>query len=214
MPAHVHVHGMLTVEGTKMSKTRGTFINARDYLDAGLAPEWLRFYFAANLGPSASDIDLSLSEMKNRVNGELLNNVGNLANRAQSILWKSLSGNLGLLPSDSEAVALWNQASLSRAHAMEAYLRYDSRSAVQTALALSAAANERLQRKQPWKMLATDPELAVDVSCWFWTRHGLNASADADDIRTLTKVINGGYNGLADRQARLGRAKCFLIVPA
>jgi len=63
-------------------------------------------------------------------------------------------------------------------------------------------------------LLATDPELAVDVSCWFWTRHGLNASADADDIRTLTKVINGGYNGLADRQARLGRAKCFLIVPA
>ena len=162
---------MLTVEGTKMSKTRGTFINARDYLDAGLAPEWLRFYFAANLGPSASDIDLSLSEMKNRVNGELLNNVGNLANRAQSILWKSLSGNLGLLPSDSEAVALWNQASLSRAHAMEAYLRYDSRSAVQTALALSAAANERLQRKQPWKIISSDAEgarreltLAINVA--------------------------------------------------
>ena len=171
VPAHVHVHGMLTVEGTKMSKTRGTFINARDYLDAGLAPEWLRFYFAANLGPSASDIDLSLSEMKNRVNGELLNNVGNLANRAQSILWKSLSGNLSLLPPDSEAVALWNQASLSRAHAMEAHLRYDSRSAVQTALALSAAANERLQRKQPWKIISSDAEgarreltLAINVA--------------------------------------------------
>src|SRR5919199_1456540 len=144
VPAHVHVDGMLTVEGTKMSKTRGTFINARDYLDAGLDPEWLRFYFAANLGPTPSDIDLSLSEMKNRVNGELLNNVGNLANRSLSILWKSLSGKLGLLPSDAEAVGLWNQASLSRAHAMEAYLRYDSRAAVQTALALSAAANERL----------------------------------------------------------------------
>jgi methionyl-tRNA synthetase len=158
VPAHVHVHGMLTVEGTKMSKTRGTFINARDYLDAGLDPEWLRFYFAANLGPTASDIDLSLSEMKNRVNGELLNNVGNLANRALSILWKSLSGKLGLLPSDAESVALWNQSSLSRAHAMEAYLRYDSRAAVQTALALAASGNERLQRKQPWKMISSDPE--------------------------------------------------------
>jgi putative chitinase len=63
-------------------------------------------------------------------------------------------------------------------------------------------------------LLATDPELAVDVSCWFWTKHGLNAWADADDIRALTKVINGGYNGLADRQARLDRAKCFLDVPA
>ncbi|MFL5310852.1 MAG: methionine--tRNA ligase, partial [Myxococcales bacterium] len=70
VPARVHVHGMLTVEGTKMSKTRGTFINAREYLDAGLDPEWLRYYFAANLGPTASDIDLSLGEMKNRVNGE------------------------------------------------------------------------------------------------------------------------------------------------
>jgi methionyl-tRNA synthetase len=158
VPAHVHVHGMLTVEGTKMSKTRGTFINARDYLSAGLDPEWLRFYFAANLGPTASDLDLSLAEMKNRVNGELLNNVGNLANRSLSIVWKSLSGKLGLLPSDPEAVDLWNQASLSRAAAIQAYLRYDSRAAVQTALALSAAANERLQRKQPWKMLATDVE--------------------------------------------------------
>src|SRR5438132_1353485 len=171
VPSHVHVHGMLTVEGAKMSKSRGTFINARDYLQAGLDPEWLRFYFAANLGPTASDLDLSLAEMKNRVNGELLNNVGNLANRSLSILWKSLSGKLGLLPSDPEAVDLWNQASLSRAAAMQAYLRYDSRAAVQTALALSAAANERLQRKQPWKMLATDAEgarreltLAVNVA--------------------------------------------------
>ena len=171
VPAHVHVHGMLTVEGTKMSKTRGTFINARDYLEAGLDPEWLRFYFAANLGATASDLDLSVAEMKNRVNGELLNNVGNLANRSLSIVWKNLSGKLGLLPSDAEAVDLWNQASLSRAAAMQAYLRVDSRTAVQTALGLSAAANERLQRKQPWKMLATDTEgarreltLAVNVA--------------------------------------------------
>ena len=170
-PARVHVHGMLTVEGTKMSKTRGTFINAREYLDAGLDPEWLRYYFAANLGPTASDIDLSLGDMKNRVNGELLNSVGNLANRALSILWKSLSGKLGLLPGDAEAVDLWNQVSLARANALQAYLRVDSRAAVQAALALAGAANERLQRKQPWKTIATAPEdarreltLAVNVA--------------------------------------------------
>jgi methionyl-tRNA synthetase len=157
-PARVHVHGMLTVEGAKMSKSRGTFINAREYLDAGLDPDWLRYYFAANLGPTASDIDLSLGEMKNRVNGELLNSVGNLANRALSILWKSLSGKLGLLPGDGEAVDLWNQASLQRASAMQAYLRVDSRAAVQVALALAAAGNERLQRKQPWKTIGADPE--------------------------------------------------------
>jgi len=64
-----------------------------------------------------------------------------------------------------------------------------------------------------YDLIASDPELAVDVACWFWTEHGLNALADADDIRAVTKVINGGYNGLADRQARLARAKCFLILP-
>jgi methionyl-tRNA synthetase len=160
VPSRVQVHGMLTVEGEKMSKTRGTFINARDYLDAGLDPQWLRYYYAANLGPPPNDIDLSLADMKSRVNGELLNNVGNLANRSLSILWKSLDGRLGLVPGDAEAVALWNDASTVRASAMQAYLRFDSRAAVQAALGLSAAANERLQRKQPWKLLATDPDSA------------------------------------------------------
>jgi methionyl-tRNA synthetase len=159
-PSRVQVHGMLTVEGEKMSKTRGTFINARDYLDAGLDPGWLRYYYASNLGPPPNDIDLSLGDMKSRVNGELLNNVGNLANRALSVLWKSLEGRLGLVPGDSEAVALWTDASTVRATAMQAYLRFDSRAAVQAALGVSAAANERLQRKQPWKLLATDPEAA------------------------------------------------------
>src|SRR5439155_12883047 len=89
VPSRVHVHGMLGVEGAKMSKSRGTFLNAREYLDAGLDPEWLRYFYAANLGPTPSDIDLSLGELKNRVNGELLNNVGNLANRALSLIWKN-----------------------------------------------------------------------------------------------------------------------------
>ncbi len=65
-----------------------------------------------------------------------------------------------------------------------------------------------------YELVAKDPALAVDVSCWFWTKHGLNALADADDVRAVTKVINGGYNGLADRQSRLLRAKCFLTSAA
>jgi putative chitinase len=62
-----------------------------------------------------------------------------------------------------------------------------------------------------YTLIATDPNLAVDVSCWFWTTHGLNKLADADDVKAVTKVINGGYNGLADRTARLARAKCYLL---
>src|SRR5205085_12172097 len=153
VPAHVQVHGMLTVEGTKMSKTRGTFINARDYLQAGLDPEWLRFYFAANLGPTASDLDLSLAEMKNRVNGELLNNVGNLANRALSIVWKSFEGKLGKLAASPEE--LWQISAIERKVAGH-YRAIDTRAAVQEVLALGSLANARLQEKQPWKLPKTD----------------------------------------------------------
>jgi putative chitinase len=61
------------------------------------------------------------------------------------------------------------------------------------------------------RLLATDPDLAVDVSCWFWVKYKLNALADADDVMAITKKINGGYNGLPDRKAKLARAKFFLM---
>ena len=61
------------------------------------------------------------------------------------------------------------------------------------------------------KLIATDPILAVDVAVWFWTKHGLNALADRDDVIAVTQAINGGLNGLADRKAKLLRAKCFLV---
>jgi putative chitinase len=64
-----------------------------------------------------------------------------------------------------------------------------------------------------YSLIATDANLAVDVSCWYWDTHGLNSLADKDDVKAITKVINGGYNGLPDREARLSRAKCFLVIP-
>jgi methionyl-tRNA synthetase len=169
-PARVHVHGMLTVEGVKMSKTRGTFLNVRDYLDAGLDPEWLRYFYAANLGPTPSDIDLSLQELKNRVNGELLANVGNLANRALSLIWK----NGGRLTRCSD--------SLEKARTVEReiatlYERCDTRAVVQKVLEFSSSANQRLQAQKPWEKLKNDREgalaeltLAVNVArlCARW----------------------------------------------
>ena len=84
-PSKLVVHGHLTVDGTKMSKTRGTFITARTYLNL-LDPAYLRYFFAANLGPDPEDFDLSLTEFRQRVNGELVNNFCNLANRVLSLL--------------------------------------------------------------------------------------------------------------------------------
>src|SRR3989475_5032801 len=145
---------MLTVEGAKMSKSRGTFLNVRDYLDAGLAPEWLRYFYAANLGPTPSDIDLSLQELKNRVNGELLANVGNLANRALSLIWK----NGGRLTRSADA--------LEKARAIEReiaalYEQCDTRAVVQKVLDFSSAANQRLQAQKPWEKLKNDREGAL-----------------------------------------------------
>lgn len=64
-----------------------------------------------------------------------------------------------------------------------------------------------------WTKVATDPLLAVDAAGWFWETHGLNAAADSDDVDKVTKIINGGYNGLDDRKAYLKRAKWFLVYP-
>jgi methionyl-tRNA synthetase len=155
VPARVHVHGMLTVEGAKMSKSRGTFINADEYLAAGLDPEWLRYFYAVNLGPTPSDIDLSLSELKNRVNGELLNNVGNLANRALSLIWR----NGGRLTS----VDGWGTAALAATEEQIArdYLSCDTREVIQLVLRVSSNANARLQEHKPWELLKTDREAAL-----------------------------------------------------
>jgi len=156
VPSHVHVHGMLTVEGAKMSKSRGTFLNAREYLEAGLDPEWLRYFYAANLGPTPSDIDLSLTELKNRVNGELLANVGNLANRALSLVWKN-GGKL----TQAAASEVFNQAPGVEREIADLYSRCDTRGVVQKILDFSSAANQRLQAQRPWEKLKTDRDAAL-----------------------------------------------------
>ena len=178
LPSRVHVHGMLTVEGAKMSKSRGTFVNAREFLDAGMDPEWLRYFYASNLGPAPSDLDLSLTEMRNRVNGELLNNVGNLANRSLSVLWRNFGGRLAritgwngeYLKGSPEApetvrhglspVEMWDHARRAEEEAIKGYLACDSRYAIQQVLVLGSMANERLQRMQPWKLMHENPEAA------------------------------------------------------
>ncbi|GAC1346639.1 MAG: methionine--tRNA ligase [Myxococcales bacterium] len=159
-PSRVHVHGMLTVEGAKMSKSRGTFINAREYLDAGLDPSWLRYFYASNLGQSPSDIDLSLAEMKNRVNGELLANIGNLANRSLSLLKKNFGGAYRDWREAIDDRAVRGSIERAREAVGKAYAAVDSRAAIQAVLALSSEGNLLLQQNQPWKLVASDPDLS------------------------------------------------------
>jgi len=91
-PTNVFAHGFLTVDGEKMSKSRGTFITAKSFIDSGLNPEWLRYYFAAKLNASLEDLDLNLPDFIARVNSDLLGKYINIASRSSGFLVKLFGG--------------------------------------------------------------------------------------------------------------------------
>jgi methionyl-tRNA synthetase len=91
-PSNVFAHGFLTVDGEKMSKSRGTFITAKSFIDSGLNPEWLRYYFATKLNASLEDLDLNLNDFTARVNSDLLGKYINIASRSSGFLVKRFGG--------------------------------------------------------------------------------------------------------------------------
>ncbi|HZX43984.1 MAG TPA: methionine--tRNA ligase, partial [Myxococcaceae bacterium] len=157
-PARLHVHGHLTINGEKMSKSRGTLIAARTALEV-LDPAYLRYFFAANLGPGPEDFDLSLPDFRARVNGELVNNFGNLANRTLSLLAGPLGGKLAASPGEAGKPLL--EAALARIpEVVAAYEALDLRAVVRTVVEVSQSANQFLQARAPWAKVKTDPEAA------------------------------------------------------
>ncbi len=157
-PSRLVVHGHLTVDGTRMSKTRGTFITARTYLDA-LDPAYLRYFFASNLGPNPEDFDLSPNEFRQRVNGELVNNVCNLANRVLSLLAGPLEKKLA--PAGAGPGKALVEESLRKATEVRAaYQALDFRAAVRGAIEISQSANQFLQARAPWAKVKSEPEVA------------------------------------------------------
>ena len=145
-PDRMPVHGHLTVNGEKMSKSRGTFITARTYLDAGLDPELLRYFYAANLGPGVADLDLSLDEFRNRVNADLANNVANLASRVASLVPRAGTP-LAETPEELVVEATRSALHLGRG----AYLALELREVVRLANQVADRCNKRLQEAKPWE---------------------------------------------------------------
>jgi methionyl-tRNA synthetase len=161
LPHRVQVHGFLTVDGAKMSKSRGTFIKASTYLKH-LDPDWLRFYFAAKLGDAVEDIDLNLTDFVHRVNADLINNLVNLCSRVTKLLAKSFDGRTAaFVPEDYELCLHLRDGRDVVLHAM---LAWDYRSAVRHLTELGDAVNEYLQHAEPWKVLRTDPEEAHRIT--------------------------------------------------
>lgn len=145
-PDNVYAHGFLTVDGKKMSKSRGTFIKARTYLDH-LNPEYLRYYFAAKLSSGIDDIDLSLEDFQTRINADLVGKVVNIASRCAGFLTKRFDGKL----SDE-----LSEAGLFREFANQAEViakRYETREfgqAMRDIMALADKANQYIDETKPW----------------------------------------------------------------
>ncbi len=163
-PDKLVIHGHLTVNGEKMSKSRGTLIAARTYLERVGDPSYLRYFYAANLGAGPEDLDLSLQDFRLRVNGELVNNIGNLANRALTLLAGRFDKRLAA-PSSGEGKRLVEDALAKAAEVRAAFEKLEYRQAVKLTAEISQSANQFLQTAAPWNKVKTDAAAAhADLS--------------------------------------------------
>ena len=161
-PTKVHAHGFLTVDGTKMSKSRGTFILAKTYLEH-LNPEYLRYYYAAKLNGSVDDLDLNLEDFAARVNSDLVGKVVNIASRTAGFLVKQFDGVLAEQVHDPE---LMNQFRAQVEPIAALFEQGDTAKAMREITSLADAANQYIAKHEPWNM-AKDPAQrdAVQLVC-------------------------------------------------
>jgi methionyl-tRNA synthetase len=145
-PTAVWCHGFLTVNGQKMSKSRGTFITARTYLEH-LNPEYLRYYFAAKLGAGIEDLDLNLEDFQLRVNSDLVGKVVNIASRCAGFINKKFAGRLAAACSEAE---LYEQFAAARGRIAELYEQREFGHAIREIMTLADHANQYIDAQKPW----------------------------------------------------------------
>jgi methionyl-tRNA synthetase len=164
MPDRLHVNGYLTVNGAKMSKSRGTFIQARTYLDAGLNPEYLRYYFAAKSSGGVDDLDLNLDDFAARVNSDLVGKFVNIASRCAKLLATHFDNRIGRLDCGPHTPDL-HALSLVRGHvhtAVQSYEISNYADAIRWLMLAADKANEFIATKAPWA-LAKDPDCRFEL---------------------------------------------------
>ncbi|MFC1309969.1 MAG: methionine--tRNA ligase [gamma proteobacterium symbiont of Ctena orbiculata] len=156
-PSAVYAHGFLTVDGAKMSKSRGTFIKARTYLDH-LNPEYLRYYFAAKLGSGVDDIDLNLEDFAQRVNSDLVGKVVNIASRCAGFITKKFDGKLADQVTEQ---TLFNDFVNAGEVIAEHYEKREFSRAVREIMALADRANQYIDEQKPWVVAKEEGTEAV-----------------------------------------------------
>ncbi|CAH0992302.1 Methionine--tRNA ligase [Sinobacterium norvegicum] len=161
-PTAVYAHGFLTVNGAKMSKSRGTFITARTYLDH-LDPEYLRYYFAAKLTSQVDDIDLNLEDFIARVNSDLVGKVVNIASRSAKFITK---GNDGMMADTLHNPALFEHAVAKGSEIAAYYASREYSKAMREIMAIADATNEYFDSCEPWKLAKTEgkEQAVIDVA--------------------------------------------------
>lgn len=152
LPHRIHAHGFLTVNGKKMSKSRGTFILASKYLDV-LPAAYLRFYFAAKLSTGVEDIDLNIEDFYYRVRSGLIDNLANLHNRSFSFAETKLGGRLSSAAYDEDCRALIAHARERVKEVCDMYANLDTAAAIKAICEIGNAANLFYQEKAPWSYL-------------------------------------------------------------
>jgi methionyl-tRNA synthetase len=188
------VHGFLTVNGEKMSKSRGTFINARTYLKY-LDPEFLRYYYASKLTDSIDDIDLSTEDFINKTNADLVGKFANLASRSGPMLVEKLDARLGRL--NNQGAELIKKLTAERQNIIDNYENLKFAAAVRTIAALADEANRYVEQNQPWTTVKTDLEK---------TRTALTAIINAVRILTIyLKPILAKYAEKVEKFLNVGQ---------
>ena len=157
-PTNVWAHGFITVNGTKMSKSKGTFVMARTYLDH-LDPDYLRYYFAAKLTNRIDDLDLNLSDFAQRVNADLVGKVVNIASRCAGFISKKFDGKLAASISDT---SLLDEFQAAAAGIAQAYEKREFSKAMRDIMALADKANFYIAEQEPWQLIK-DPSKQAQV---------------------------------------------------
>jgi len=162
IPNKLHVNGYLTVDGAKMSKSRGTFIMARTWLDVGLSPEALRYYFAAKSSGSMDDLDLNLNDFSTRVNADLVGKFVNLASRCAGFIHKNFEGVLADNLPEPEQYTRFVAALES---VRQAYERNDPASVIRLTMSLADEANKYIDTHKPWVLAKQNDRQALHAVC-------------------------------------------------
>jgi len=165
-PTNVFAHGFLTVDGAKMSKSRGTFITAESYLAQGLNPEWLRYYFAAKLNGTMEDIDLNLDDFVSRVNSDLVGKYINIASRAAGFIAKRFDGKLVTEHLAEKFDAALPGLRAAAAEIADYYEQRDFARAMRRVMALADQVNQYVDQNKPWELAKVDgAEAQLHAAC-------------------------------------------------